>query len=143
MSDSDWVVFGLAFAAYALLGADVVLHAWKRPRRLLSIATAAVLIAHVGLVWGVRFGWSMDIALAKGLAGFLIFHAAFLTIVAAAAAPEPWSGRLVFAAYPVASVGGLGAAFTYDYVAMLRIPLILVLCGTLVAAAAATLRPGR
>lgn len=127
----DFLTFGLAFAAYTLLGADCVAHAWGKPRRALTVTLAVVLIAHVALVWGHRFGGSLETALAKGLPGFVVFHAAFAAIVAAALAPEPWSGRLLFAAFPVASAGAIGAAFKYDYVAVLRAPLIVVLAATL------------
>ncbi len=124
------LTFGLAYVAYVLLCADVVLHARARPRRAVTVALAAVLIAHVALVWGWRFGWSPARAIEKGLAGFVVFHAAFAAIVSAAAMPEPWSGRLLYASLPVASMGAIGAAFRYDYVRGLRAPLIVALAVT-------------
>ena len=130
----DLLTFGLAVAAYALLGTDVASRAWGRQRRPLTVLVAVVLIAHVGLVWGHRFGWSVDTALAKGLAGFVIFHAAFAAILAAAVVREPWATRLLYAAFPVASVGAIGAAFRYDFVHVWRIPLLLVLGATIAAA---------
>src|SRR5262245_12941177 len=96
---------------------------------------AVILTAHVALVWGHRFDGSIEAALAKGIAGFVIFHAAFVAILAAAVAREPWTTRLLVAAFPVASVGAIGAAFKYDYVSGLRIPLFAVLVGTLVLSA--------
>ncbi len=131
----DNLTFGLALAAYALLGADVVARAWGVKRRPLTIVLAIVLTAHVALVWGHRFGWSVETALAKGLTGFVIFHAAFAAIIAAAVAREPWATRLLYAAFPVASIGAIGAAFKYDYVSVWRIPLLAVLAGTAVLSA--------
>lgn len=122
----DTLTFGLAFVAYALLGADVAARAWGVKRRTLTIVLAVVLTSHVGLVWGHRFGGSVDAALAKGVAGFVIFHAAFAAILSAAVAREPWATRLLVAAFTVASVGAIGAAFKYDFVSGLRIPLLVV-----------------
>jgi len=126
------LTFGLAYVAYVLLCADVVLHARGRPKRALTVGLAAVLVAHVALVWGWRFGWSPSAALAKGVAGFVVFHAAFAAIVLAAVAPEPWSGRLLYASLPVASMGAIGAALRYDYVRGLRVPLIVALAVTVI-----------
>jgi len=80
----DLLTFGLAFAAYVMLCGDVLAHAHGRPRRAFTIALAAVLAAHVGLVWGHRYGWSLDAAVASRWAGFAVFHAAFAMILAAA-----------------------------------------------------------
>jgi hypothetical protein len=128
----EFLTFGLAFAAYTLLAADVALRFWGVKWRALTVVLATLLTAHVGLVWGHRFGWSVEAALAKGLAGFLIFHAAFAAILAAAVAREPWATRLLYAAFPVASVGAIGAAFKYEYVSGLRWPLLAVGAATLV-----------
>lgn len=130
----DLVTFGLAYVGYVLLGADVVLHAWHGPRRLLTLVLAAVVSVHVGLVWGLRFEWSLSYALDKGLAGFFIFHTALALLLAAAVAPEPWSGRLLYLAFPIVTSGALGAAFKYDYVAGYRIPLLAALALTIVLA---------
>jgi len=120
----DWLTFGLAFVGYALLCADAAARAWRRGSRVLTLATAAVVAAHVALVWALRFEGSFEIAISKGWAGFLIFHGALALLLAAAVAPTPWSGRLVLAAFPVVTLGALGAALKYDDVAILRIPLL-------------------
>ncbi|HEU4339177.1 MAG TPA: hypothetical protein VFS19_03840 [Planctomycetota bacterium] len=130
----DHLTFGLAFAAYVLLAADVAARAWGIRKRGLTFILAVVLTAHVALVWGHRFGWSIEWALAKGWTGFVVFHAAYAAIVAAAVAREPWATRLLFAAFPVASAGAIGAAFKYDYVNGLRFPLLAVLAIAIVAA---------
>ncbi len=120
----DWLVFGLAYVGYALVCADVSMRAWRRKSRIVTAAAAVVILAHVALVWIVRFEGSLDVALSKGAAGFAIFHVALALIVAASLAPEPWSGRAMFTAFPIVTLGALGAAFKYDYVAVLRLPLI-------------------
>jgi hypothetical protein len=130
----DDLTFGLAFAAYALLAADVAARSWGMRIRSLTIVVAVVLIAHVALVWGHRFGGSADAALANGWTGFLIFHGAFAAILAATVAREPWATRFLAVAFPVASVGAIGAAFKYDYVAGLRWPLVGVAGATVVLA---------
>jgi hypothetical protein len=127
---SDLITFGLAFVGYLLLGLDVVMHVGRTPRRWVSVALAVVVAIHVGLVWGWRFDWSLAYALEKGLAGFVIFHTALTLIVAAALAPEPWSGRLLYVAFPIVTTGALGAAFKYDYVAGYRISLLIALAMT-------------
>ncbi|HKS16946.1 MAG TPA: hypothetical protein VJU16_06515 [Planctomycetota bacterium] len=137
----DFLTFGLAFLAYTLLGIDVAARAWNVRVRKLTLALAIVLTAHVALVWGHRFGGSLEAALAKGLAGFVIFHAAFAAILAAAVAREPWATRLLTAAFPVASAGAIGAAFKYDYVSGLRFPLLAVCAITIAIAVRGWTRP--
>lgn len=67
----DLITFGLAYVGYVLLGTDIVLHVWRRPSRVVTLLLAAVVSVHVGLVWGLRFEWSLSYALDKSLAGFL------------------------------------------------------------------------
>src|SRR5262245_1567550 len=126
----DAVTFGLAFAAYVLLGAGVVLQLWRRPPRVLTLAAAGLALVHVLLVWGWRFDWSTEMALAKGWTGFTIFHTALGVLLAAAVAPQPWSGRCTLAAFPIVSAGAIGAAFRYDFVGDYRMPLLAVLAAT-------------
>jgi hypothetical protein len=130
---ADALTFGLAYAAYLLLGAAVALVAWGRPRRVVLTAAAAVALVHVGLVWGWRFGWSLDYALEKSLPGFVLFHAALGLIVAAALARGPAAGWLACLAFPVVTAGAVGAAFKYDDVSGYRIPLLAALSATALA----------
>ncbi len=118
----ELLTFGLATAAYASLALDTALAA-KRP---VSIATAALALTHVFLVWHVRFGWSIATATTRGWGGFVVFHAALALIVAAAAAPAPWAKRFVFAAFPVVTVGTVSAVFRYEFVAIWRWPVIAI-----------------
>src|SRR5262249_1844485 len=112
------------------VAANVVLHFWKRRRRELLLVMAAVILVHVGLVWSLRFDWSLTFAWNKGPAGFVIFHAALVLLCGAAVVPDPWSRRAVVAAFPIVSTGGLGATFAYDFVAGYRLPLLAALVGT-------------
>ncbi|MCI0341870.1 MAG: hypothetical protein L0216_12090 [Planctomycetales bacterium] len=121
------ITFGLAYAGYLLLCGDVLLRTRRTPRRALTVLMFAVVATHVLLVWALRFGWSLDSALAKGPAGFVVFHGALAMLAGAAALREPWSGRLVLAAFPVVTAGALGAAFKYDFVSALRVPLLAAL----------------
>jgi hypothetical protein len=125
------LTFGLAYAAFVLLCVTVGVAARARPVRVPAVATAIVAMAHVALVWHTRYGWSLDAARAGGWAPFLIFHAALVAIVAAAAAPEPWSRRFLYAAFPIVVFGATGAVLRREVVAAYRWPVI--------AAAAATI----
>src|SRR5262249_49485496 len=122
----ELLIFGLAFLAYVLLGINVVLHTAPLAWRPLTTAVAIAAGIHVALVWSFRFEWSITQALDKGWPGFVIFHSALATILAAALAREPWSGRLTYLAFPIVTAGSLGAAFKYDYVAGYRWPLLIV-----------------
>ncbi len=121
---ADLITFGLAYLAYLLLGTAVVLRAWGRPLRAVMVAAAVVAVTHVGLVWGLRFGWLVSYALEKSLPGFVIFHTALAILVTAALVREPLAGRLAYLAFPVVTSGAVGAAFKYDYVADYQLPLL-------------------
>jgi hypothetical protein len=95
--------------------------AWLRTS---AVATAAIAAAHVWLVWSDRFGWSVRFAWEKSAAGFLIFHAALALLVAAAVAPEQWTRRLLLAAFPVVTLGAVGAVLRNEVVAMYRAPVV-------------------
>jgi hypothetical protein len=41
-----------------------------------------------------------------------------------------WRGRLLTVAFPVVTAGALGAAYRYEVVAVLRIPLLVALAAT-------------
>ena len=122
----DTLTFALAYLAYVLLGVDVVLRLWKHARRQFTAVVVVVLVTHVALVWGHRFGGSLQVALEKSIAGFVIFHLAFLLIVLAAVVPrERVATWLLYVAFPVCTAGALGAAFRYEYVASYQVPLLL------------------
>ncbi len=120
---SDPVTFGLAWLAYTLLAADLVLRAHGRRHRGLSALTAVVVVAHVCCVYAFRFEGSIAAAWEKSVPGFLIFNAALCTIVAAPLTREPWRSRCVVLAFPVVSLGVLGVPFRYPELAVLAGPL--------------------
>ena len=73
----------LAFAGFVMLAADAARRLCGRRTRALTAAATGVITAHVCCVWGLRFGWSLTAMLNKGVAAFVLFHAAYATIVAA------------------------------------------------------------
>jgi len=126
------ITFALAFLGYVLICVDVTLHAFRRPLRLLTLAMLLVVVAHVGMVWGVRFGWSLDMALSKGWTGFIAFHVALVILIAASIVAEPWSGRLLLIAFLIVTLGAVVASFKYDFVAIYRWPLIVAALATII-----------
>ena len=91
----DELTFGLALAGYALLAGDAAARSRGRRWRALTLATAVVVAAHVACVWGLRFDWSLDRMLAKGWAGFVLFHSALAAVLAAAGLyVEVWAMRV-------------------------------------------------
>ncbi len=81
--NEDAVVFGLAGTGYILLAKDTALRVSGRRWPALGILTALVILAHVALVWALRFEWSLPRAWEKSPAAFLVFHTALLLILAA------------------------------------------------------------
>lgn len=51
------ITFGLAYLGYLSLAVATLAHAAGRPRRWPTVATAVVVLAHVVLVWHVRYQW--------------------------------------------------------------------------------------
>lgn len=119
----DELTFGLALAGYALLAGDAAARVLGRRWRALTVATAVVVAAHVACVWGLRFDWSLDRMLAKGWAGFLLFHSALAAVLAAVVLGEPWRTRLVMLAFAVVSAGALAAPFRYPELHWTAVPL--------------------
>ena len=136
------ITFALAYLGYVLLCVDVVLHASRRPLRLLTLAMLLVVVVHVGMVWGLRFGWSLEMALSKGWTGFIAFHVALVILIAASISAEPWSGRLLLIAFPIITLGAIVASFKYDFVAIYRWPLVIAALATTIIALSAW-RSGR
>lgn len=112
----DSLTFSLAYAAYVLLCA-AVLSRWKPVVWVL----AAVALAHVYCVWHLRFHWSFAAATSRGYLGFALFHAALLSILVATAV-APW--KILPFTLAVVTLGAVGAAFRYDFVAWLRWPVV-------------------
>ena len=133
----EFVTFLLAPIAYGGLAVAAVRAMQRRPSRTLQRAVAAVAVAHVALVWSVRYGLQLSAATRKGYAGFLMFHAVLLAIVASGFVGERIARPLLVAAFVVVSLGALGAVFVEPVVAIYRIPVILIALGGVVGLARA------
>ena len=138
----DTLVFGLAILGYTGLGVCTVLHGLRKRTLAVSGLTALVVTAHVLGVWAHRFGWSLDEATQNGWRGFVLFHLAYLLIVLAPFLPKR-SAMLTPLAFVIVSGGAIGAAFRYEVVAWLRMPVLLVACATLMGAGLAHYRTWR
>lgn len=125
----EFITFLLAPIAYAGLAIAAVRAVQQRPSPLLQRAVAAVAVAHVALVWSVRYHGQLSEATRNGYPGFLIFHTALVAIVGAAVA-APWMARrLLVGAFAVVTLGALGAVFRYEVVAVYQIPVMLIAVG--------------
>lgn len=125
----EFVTFLLAPIAYAGLGVAAVRAVQRHPSRTLQRAVAAVAVAHVALVWSVRYGLQLSQATRNGYVGFLLFHGVLLAIVASAFMAERIARPLLVAAFGVVTLGALGAVFVEPVVAIYRIPVILIALG--------------
>lgn len=119
-----FVTFLLAIIGYVGLTTVVVLGLRGTVPVPLWRLVATVIVVHVFMVWTFRYGWSFDLAVRNGYAGFVVFHLALLLILLSTVVREPLSRRLGRVAFLMVSAGALGAAFRYDVVAMYRIPVI-------------------
>ena len=120
-----FITFLLAIIGYVGLTTVVLLSLQGRMPIMLWRPVAAVIVAHVIMVWSFRYEWEFALAVRNGYAGFLIFHSALLMIAASIFNQERVARRLVQIAFAVVTMGALGASFLYDAVAMYRIPVIL------------------
>lgn len=89
------------------------------------VPVALIVFAHVFLVWHYRYDWEIAQATRNGYAGFVIFHAALLGILAAPLAGNRWARRLVTFSFLVAAMGASGAVMRYDEVAVYRLPVFI------------------
>jgi hypothetical protein len=137
------ITFLLAFVGYATLAAAAVT-AVVRPRRGLIRVCAAIVLAHVVLVWRLRYDWQLAEATRNGPAGFVVFHTALAAILWATVAPDAWARRLIIAGFAIVTMGALGAVFRYDDVRSYRVPVIVcaVAGAAGIAGRAARRRPG-
>lgn len=118
--------FVLAVIGYAGLTTTAILASVGRLPVWLWRATVVVILAHVILVWTVRYDWQLAEATRNGYVGFLLFHSALAMILASLVVPGRVARGLVWAAFAVVTPGALGAVFRYDVVASYRIPVILI-----------------
>lgn len=120
----EQLTFALAIAGYAGLTAAAAMSAApRRPRWLWPLTTLAI-VAHVLLVWALRYEWQFSVATRHGYAGFAIFHTALAIILASLVVSDAAARRLVRVAFFVVTAGAVGAVFRYDEVAMYRVPVI-------------------
>lgn len=120
----DDLTFGLAGVGYVLLAKDTALRVLGRRWNWLGIVTSKVVVAHVLLVWALRFDWSPSYAWNKSPAAFLLFHTAFALIVVAPMLRDRLRDRLTKATFCVVSLGVLPAPFRYPEISMLGLPMI-------------------
>lgn len=118
----ETITFLAAITGYAGLTANMVLVAADRHRPKHMMPVALIVFAHVLMVWHYRYEWEIAQATRNGYAGFVIFHAALLGILAAPLAGNRWARRLVACSFLVAAMGASGAVMRYDEVAVYRLP---------------------
>lgn len=112
--------FPLAVIGYAGLTATAILAARGRVPTGLWRVTAVVIVAHVVLVWAIRYDWNWAVATRNGYVGVVLFHGALALIVASLLLP----GRakpLIDLTFVIVSVGAIGAVFRYSEVAGYRL----------------------
>lgn len=142
------LIFGLSLAGYLLLTLILCALVWS-PRvtspllaRLQRLVPAmawlalAVIVAHVWLIWNVRFGWRFEVSVRNGPVGFVLFHGALVALVAAlpalalrprAAAPEEplrWPVLALFLAWLAVAGGASGAPLRYPFLDGLIVPVL-------------------
>ena len=122
----DSITFFLAMLGYAGLTVTAVFAARDRFPHRLWRTTALVIVAHVGLVWAVRYEWDVVVATRNGYAPFVIFHGALAVTVASIFTTERLAKRLVLLTFVIVSLGALGARFSEAIVARYRIPVVLL-----------------
>ncbi len=121
----ETITFLAAITGYAGLTANMALVAAGRHRPKHMTPVALVVFAHVLMVWHYRYEWEIAQATRNGYAGFVIFHAALLGILAAPLAGDRLAKRLVAFSFLVAAMGASGAVMRYDEVAVYRLPVFL------------------
>jgi hypothetical protein len=117
---AERVTFLLAVAGYAGLTASALLAVRGRLPHWLWRATVAVIVAHVALVWAVRYDWSWAVATRNGYAGAVIFHGALVLVVTSLFVGRRIAARLIALSFGIVTLGALGAVFRYEVVAVYR-----------------------
>jgi hypothetical protein len=119
--------FPLALAGYVLLtGAFAHRLLRGRVHPPLAGALALVVTLHVLLIWTEVYELEPARAVRNGWAGAVVFHGAYLAILAhgVAGARARWAGWLVYPAWLLVSAGGIGATFKFDVVSGYRAPML-------------------
>lgn len=118
------MTFLLAVIGYAGLTVSSILAGRGRLSPWFWRATAAVIVAHVALVWAIRYEWSWAQATRNGYAGAVIFHGALAVILVSLVVRASLAARLITVSFLVVSLGALGAVFRYGEVAPYRLIVI-------------------
>lgn len=129
---SESMLFIGSFVAYTGLGISTTLTFRGTFDRRVAAAVAVIVTAHVFGIWSHRYGWDFNEAVRNGYAGFILFHLSLIAIDAAVFVPDRLGTLFHRAAFVVVSLGSIVAAFTYDAVAIYRIPLLFVLVMTII-----------
>ena len=122
----EFITFLLAPIGFAGLAMITVLASHGRTSPALSAAAVTVIVVHVLMVWHVRFGWKFSNATRDGFAGFLVFHAALLAIVASQFVPPAAERVLLIGAFAVVTFGAIAATYEYEVVRNYRWPVIVI-----------------
>ena len=118
------ITFIAAITGYVGITANMVLVAANRHRRHHMIPVALIVFAHVFLVWHFRYEWEVAQATRNGYPGFVIFHAALLSILCAPLVGHRLAKWLVAFSYVVVAMGASGAVLRYEEVAVYRLPVL-------------------
>ena len=113
------LTFLLAVIGYAGLTLTAILAARGRVPAAFWRITAAIIVAHVVLVWTVRYEWSWPEAVRHGYAGLLIFHGALALVIGSVVWPDR-ATPLIHATFAIVTLGAVGAVFMDADVAMYR-----------------------
>jgi hypothetical protein len=119
------LTFLLAVIGYAGLTTTAVVATARRFPWRFWRPVVAIIVAHVLMVWAVRYGWSLAAATRNGYAGFLLFHGVLALIVGSFLVEDRVARRLVWTSFAMVTFGALFAVFNDDEVAIYRIPVIL------------------
>jgi hypothetical protein len=121
----ELVTFALAAAGYAGLMVSTTLAVRGRRSRALMSAVAAIVVAHVALVWHQRFDWTLARATENGYTGVVLFHAALAGIAAAPLSPPRVAARLTIASFLLVTAGASVAVFRDTAAATFRLPVLI------------------
>lgn len=121
-----FITFLLAMVGYVGLTACALFTVRQRMPHPFWLAVVVVIVAHVLMVWAVRYHWSFALAVRNGYGGFLLFHGALVAILASTMVRDGVARILIRLAFLVVSAGAIGATFRYGVVALYRIPVLVL-----------------
>jgi hypothetical protein len=122
---AEFITFLLAPIGYAGLTITAVVAARSHVPLLFWRGVATIIVAHVVLVWAVRYEGQVSEATRNGYIGFVLFHGTLAAIVASTVLHERLARPLILASFVTVTIGALAAVFSYEIVANYRIPVAL------------------